>query len=276
MRRIEISGAGGLTLVADRGGATGDPPVILLHGGGQTRHAWDSTAHALLDHGYQVLALDLRGHGESQWSPDGDYTLDVLAADLRMAASRFARPVVLVGASLGGLTSLLAAGEHEVDVRALLLVDVVPRMNAQGTAEIRAFMQAHPEGFDSIDAAARAISTFLPHRPAPDDASGLAHNLRKRPDGRYRWHWDPALLRHGGPTRDIDRLEHAARAITVPTCLIRGGLSRVVREEEVARLRELIPHAECATVDGADHMVAGDRADRFNRLLLDFLGRHPA
>lgn len=275
---IRFSVHGGISLAADEAGERGAPAVLFFHGGGQTRHSWGRAVDSLAASGFHAVTVDLRGHGDSDWSPDGDYTLDTLAGDVREIAATLPLPPALVGASLGGLSALLAAGESSPQIaRALVLVDVVPRIEMSGANEIRAFMTGNPDGFASLDEAADAVARYLPHRPRPADTSGLAKNLRRGTDGRYRWHWDPAMLAsRGGEVRSgeqQERLEAAARALAIPTLLIRGGNSRVVSMAGAAEFQKLIPHSEFVNIERADHMVAGDANDAFNAPLLDFLER---
>ena len=280
-----FKGHGGLSLKADVGGDPEDPAVVLLHGGGQTRHSWSKAARALMLAGRYVVSLDLRGHGESQWAPDGDYSLQAFALDLREVLRQLPPPAgeagpeslpALVGASLGGLTALMAVGQSaEPIARALVLVDVTPQMNPEGIERIKAFLQSAPRGFADLDAAADAVSTYLPHRPRPQDTSGLARNLRLR-DGRYFWHWDPAFLdsEHKlSPEHQRELLESAARRVRIPTLQVRGTLSEVVNADSVKRFLSLIPHAETLEVAGAGHMVPGDQNDSFNSAVVAFLER---
>jgi pimeloyl-ACP methyl ester carboxylesterase len=175
---------------------------------------------------------------------------------------------------------LLAAGETpRVPCSALVLVDITPRGNEAGRLHIRRFMRSSPDGFGSIEDAADAVAAFLPDRPRPSDPSGLKKNLRLRADGRYYWHWDPALmsderLENTAARSTPERLEAAARAVSAPVLLVRGARSGVVTDDDVVTFRKLMPQAEYASVAGASHMVAGDRNDRFNHATLDFLRRH--
>ena len=147
-RTVEFRGHRDIRLVGDAYGDPADRPVVLLHGGGQTRHAWGGTAAALATHGWYAIALDMRGHGDSDWADDGDYTTDTLAADLRCVIAALGRRAAVVGASLGGITALLAEGEAETSIsRALVLVDIAPRVEADGVHRIVSFMTGRPEGF---------------------------------------------------------------------------------------------------------------------------------
>jgi pimeloyl-ACP methyl ester carboxylesterase len=271
-----FAGYGGVNLVGDVGGDPRGEPIILLHGGGQTRHSWGRAALELAARGYYVAAIDLRGHGDSDWAPDANYSIDAQVGDLRAVIGQMPRPPVLIGASMGGLISLSAAGEaHEPAVRALVLVDVTPKVDPDGRSRIIGFMRDRPDGFESVEEAANAIAAYLPHRPRPKDLSGLHRNLRLRPDGRWYWHWDPRLFATFEPDPEAAVLHYtaAARNIHAPTLLVRGAKSELVTPESIAHLREAIPHAEYVDVMDAAHMIAGDRNDAFNAVVLEFLER---
>ena len=270
----------GTVLVADAWGDPGHRPAILLHGGGQTRHAWRRTAAVLADHGFYSLAVDLRGHGESGWSADADYGIDRFAADGRTLAASLCDKPVLIGASLGGIASLIAEGEaaHSL-ASALVLVDITPRVDPAGVARIRGFMAAHIEsGFATLEEAADVIAAYLPHRPRPRSLEGLRKNLRLGVDGRYRWHYDPAFVRG---IEDLDagreaRLLGAAARLSIPVLLVRGGASELVSEAHARDFVAAAPRAHYVDVHGAGHMVAGDVNDPFTREVLGFLTTHPA
>jgi pimeloyl-ACP methyl ester carboxylesterase len=269
-----------VTMAADAFGDPADPPVVLLHGGGQTRHSWKATAADLGGQGWYALTVDLRGHGDSGWSADGRYGLDRFAADVIRITDFLGRPPVLVGASLGGNASLAALGARSDLALGLVLVDVSPFLQPSGTNRIRNFMVSNAEnGFGSLEEVADAIAAYLPHRPRPRNLDGLRKNLRLR-DGRWYWHWDPAFM--ASPTdqavqRDqlIDpaRLGAAASSLRLPTLLVRGGKSDVLSIDDAVRFLELVPHAEFASVAGAHHMVAGDDNAVFENVLGDFLER---
>ena len=264
-------------LAGERWPAVGGEPlgvVLLLHGGGQTRHSWHRAAERLAGEGWTTLTLDARGHGESQWAPDGDYSSDALVADLTAVIEQIGAPPVLVGASMGGMTSLLAQGENSALARALVLVDIVPRIEPDGVKRITDFMSANPDGFASLDEVADAVRAYNPHRNRPPSPDGLRKNVRQGADGRWRWHWDPAFLTIGDePGRAVraDRARVAAGRLTVPTLLVRGAQTDIVSDEGVAELTELVAHAEYVEVDGTGHMVAGDDNDVFTKRVLEFL-----
>ena len=266
-----IPATGGVHVAADIYGDSG-PLVILQHGGGQTRHAWKSAGQMLADAGYQAISLDARGHGDSEWAPDGDYSNDVLVDDLVAVTEHFGQKPILVGASMGGGTSLTAVGEGRVDATALVLVDTAPRIEISGVRKIRDFMGQAPDGFSSLDEVAEAIANYQPHRKRPRALDGLAKNVRLWPDGRYRWHWDPEFMQRKRSIADrIPRQEEAARNVRCPSLLVRGGLSDVLSEEGANAYIKLVPHSEYENVGNAAHMVAGDRNDIFVAAVLKFL-----
>jgi pimeloyl-ACP methyl ester carboxylesterase len=270
------TGSDGIRLAGDSWGNPAGPLVILLHGGGQTRHAWGGTGKLLGEAGYCAVAFDARGHGDSDWSPAGDYSQNALVDDLKyIVAALGGRRPVLVGASLGGATSLVASGEGHVDANALILVDIVPYTEPAGVARIHAFMRQHAEGFGSLEEVADAISQYRPNQARTRSVDGLSKNVRFGEDGRYRWHWDPRFLSRKTDLRiRHERLSDCARRLALPTLLVRGGSSDVVSEAGVREFLELCPHAEYVNIAEAGHMVAGDRNDVFGNAAAHFLARH--
>lgn len=276
-----VSGAG-LELVVDSFGLPSNSPVVLLHGGGQTRHSWQSAGKELAAAGWYVLSMDQRGHGESDWADDGDYHFDHFVDDLRHLLDTLNQPPVLVGASLGGIVGLLtqdAATEQASDeelFRALVLVDIVPQIQQGGERRVRHFMAGHPEGFETLDEAATAVAKYLPNRRRTSSQEGLRKNLRQHADGRYYWHWDNRMMdafAKAGSGVLHERMQQAATRLTIPTLLIRGELSDVVSAEGAADFLATVPHAEFVEVEGAGHMVAGDDNDVFVAAVQGFLAR---
>jgi pimeloyl-ACP methyl ester carboxylesterase len=247
--------------------------VLLLHGGGQTRHSWHRSGPRFAEAGWTTIAIDARGHGDSDWAPDGDYSMDAFVGDLAAVVAELGVEPVLVGASLGGIASLLAVGESAVSARALVLVDVAPRTEPAGVQRIMDFMAAAPDGFATLEEVADAVSAYNPHRARPTSLDGLKKNVRQWADGRWHWHWDPAFLAVGDePSRHTrhDRLKAAAERVEVPTMLVRGAQSDVVSPEGAAELQRLIPDAVVREAK-AGHMVAGDDNDVFASQVVKFL-----
>ena len=284
LQTVKFRGSDGLTLIADewnRGAATAAtsdlarPSILFLHGGGQNRFSWKNTGQILADEGLHVIALDSRGHGDSDRSTDANYTVDALCADTIAVLDQIGRPVILIGASMGGMTGILAADQAGPEkVKKLVLVDVVPRYEKDGSARIRDFMFSHVHGFESLEEAADAVAEYLPHRRKPRSPEGLKKNLRRR-DGRWYWHWDPKFLT--APNDDAfvreEKLEQAAIDLKIPILLIRGRLSDVVSEAGVKDFLEKVPDAEFVELSDAGHTAAGDDNDAFSEVVVQFVNR---
>jgi pimeloyl-ACP methyl ester carboxylesterase len=279
----------GVDIAADRWTSTQTSDtgrtVLLLHGGGQTRHAWRRTCEQLALAGWSAIAPDIRGHGDSSWAPDGAYDMDDFVADLRAVVQAIGVRPVIVGASIGGLTALIAQGGDPSLASGLVLVDVVPRVAPQGSAAVTSFMREGMKGFDSLDEAVAAVATYNPHRRTQAHPAGIRKNLRQR-DGRWYWHWDPRVLdghdrastdRPGMPdkeARNQARALAAARTLTVPVLVVRGEQSNVATSQGVQELLDLVPGSQSIEIEGAGHMVAGDDNAVFAFGLMDFLENH--
>ncbi len=268
-------------IIASEWGDSVNPLVIMLHGGGQTRHSWKGVAAKIANLGFHVIAHDLRGHGESFWDSDGDYTFDAHRDDLVRIIQQLGKKANLVGASLGGMISLSLAGhvEESKHCSGLIMVDIGMRPNDEGSDRIVEFMRSGAKGFASVEEAADAVSGYLPHRERPKDISGLKKNLRLKEDGRYYWHWDPLFLtdRTGmGEVREerFWQLENSAKRITVPTLLVQGALSDILTNKEKEEFLNAVPHAKFAEIQQATHMVVGDKNDIFAEAIVDFLSEH--
>ena len=270
-----ITGANNNQIAIDTWGDAGNPSVILMHGGGQTRHAWKGTGQKLADANYYAISIDLRGHGDSDWvSSDVGYTEAELAADLLCVINelKLNKPV-LVGASLGGMAALTAIGFDKTEASALVLVDIVPGFTKSGAARVLQFMAMGAKGFDSLEQIKDLVKTYQSHRKSSHKSDGLSKNVRLGDDGRYYWHWDPAFLKRS--TDDFlqvqDALKECAKNINVPTLLVRGGLSDLLTDEGAQEFLKSCPQAEYTNVTDAAHMVAGDRNDIFTEAVIRFL-----
>ncbi|MER5805787.1 alpha/beta fold hydrolase [Streptomyces mirabilis] len=271
--QVIFEGVHGIGLAGDRWEP--DAPrgtVLLLHGGGQTRHSWARTARRLAARGWRAITLDTRGHGDSGWSPTLVYTLDDMVGDLLRTVETLDEPPVVIGASMGGRTALVAEGEHPGSVAGLVLVDIAPRLDPAGQARVRTFMRGAPDGFSSLEEVAEAVRSYNPRRRLTSGLEGLKKNVRLRADGRWYWHWDPEFLSFTANPANTspERMIQAARDITAPTLLVRGRHSDMVTAEAAAELLGLIPTSRLVEVP-AGHMVAGDDNDVFTREVHEFL-----
>jgi pimeloyl-ACP methyl ester carboxylesterase len=273
--QLTFTGWNGLKIHAIAKGPTNGPPVLLAHGGGQTHWAWRRTVEALASGGFRAIAIDLRGHGQSEWARDGDYHYTSFARDLLAITATMPAKPAMVGASLGGIAGMIAEGDLTPGTfSSLTLVDITARPDKQGVARITGFMRTHMEdGFASPEEAAEAIGGYTPNRPKRGPSDSLRRYLRKGADGRFRWHWDPAFM----TSVDIDsgddpeRKPRAARSLKLPVHLVRGGSSDLVPVEAAREFIEMVPHAHFTDIAGAGHMVVGDRNDVFSDAIVAFL-----
>jgi pimeloyl-ACP methyl ester carboxylesterase len=291
---VEFYGAAGIRLAADSFGDEHAPAVLMLHGGGQTRHAWHVTAANLAHAGWRVITVDLRGHGESGHPRPPAYALEDFAADVRFliaaildtqapideVTSASAKAPIVIGASLGGIAALLALAEAPAAPAAgLVLVDVAHRFQPRGGGRIVSFMERHPAGFATLSDAADAVAAYLPNRPRPRDTSGLRHNLRRK-DGRWMWHWDPQVLTEArsimeDPTGLSTRLTKAATCLRQPCLLVRGAESDVLSAGVAREFVGLAPSTTLVEVPRAGHMVAGDDNNAFTAAICAWLDTYP-
>jgi pimeloyl-ACP methyl ester carboxylesterase len=275
-QNFRLPGVDGVVIAGEIGGDPAAPTIVLMHGGGQTRHSWASTMRVLIDSGYRVISYDLRGHGDSGWSADGVYSTPLFVADLRIVLRLIDGPFALIGASMGGVTALAAVSEG-LRPAALVLVDIVLRPERAGVDRIRSFMASNPDGFASLDEAVAAVAAYNPHRAKSAEPRGLMRNLRLGADGRLHWHWDPRLFQRDITKELIAREKIADRlsaASNVPMLLIRGGHSDVLSDANVADFRRYVPGVEVYDVAGAGHMLVGDSNETFMRGVAEYLKRH--
>ena len=198
-----------------------------------------------------MVALDSRGHGDSDRAPDADYDVETLTADAMHVLDAIGRPVAIIGASMGGLTGILAADQAGPErVTQLVLVDVVPRFEKGGSARIRDFMFSGLHGFDSLEQAADAVAAYLPYREKPRSPEGLKMNLRLR-DGRRYWHWDAAFMTKPGDDPELrpEKFEHATTNLKQLTLLRVHKLATIHDSDVVRHLGQVSP-ATWSDVEG--------------------------
>ncbi|HTZ35144.1 MAG TPA: alpha/beta hydrolase [Stellaceae bacterium] len=236
------------------------PTIVFLHGGALTAHTWDLVCLALRDD-YHCLALDQRGHGDSDWAQDADYSIGAQLHDTTgfvdaLGLDRF----VLVGMSLGAINSLAFAIAHPERLDALVIIDAGPEMRRPGSSRIRDFVNAVQETV-TVEAIIEKALKFNPRRDPNILRRSLMHNLRQQPDGTWRWKYDTRRFKALG--QESHRAERAALAdglarIACPTLVVRGGESDVFHEEDAVRLAERLPNGRHVTVPKAGHTVQGD------------------
>jgi len=252
-------------------GARGEPPMLLLHGGAQTAHSWDEVAPDLArDH--HVLALDQRGHGDTDWAPEGRYRRDDFVADIRaFLDDRGWERATLIALSLGGLNSIAFAATHPERIAGLVVVDVTPTISQTGGKAIAAQLQVRD--FASFEEAVARAQAFNPLRSAENIRTRLRHALRQGADGRWSYKFDPGIG-SGGLEADFERLWEQVREIRCPTLLVRGAQSAILAREAAARFVRELPGSTVVEVPGAGHSVMGDNPSGFIGAVRPFLARH--
>lgn len=272
-----LIGADENALALDLCGPTRGSTAILLHGGGQSRSSWQIAWQRLGNAGYRSCAFDLRGHGESDWSPDGDYAVDRFVEDLLCVIDEIGAPAVLIGASYGGHVALVTAARHRDLVRALILCDVTPWIEGAATRAVRDIMREAEHGFASLEDAARHVERVSGQRSDRDPES-LRRLMKTGPDGRFHWLWDPRFFQtyHDAGTRFTNVLSAAAAALTVPTLLIRAEHSEIVTQDQVDEFTTVVPHAVATQIPNARHIVTKHDNEAYAALILAFLETIPS
>jgi pimeloyl-ACP methyl ester carboxylesterase len=244
--------------------------VVLIHGGAQNAHTWDTVALAL---GRSLIAVDLPGHGHSDWRDDHDYSPEANAEDVAFALRELASsPQLLVGMSLGGLTAIRLAALYPELAPRLAVVDVTPGTDHAKAEPIIAFVSG-PERFGSFDEILQRTIQFNPTRSEASLRRGVLHNAKENDDGSWTWRYDPMREWKQGAELSFTPLWDDVARITAPLLLVRGGVSGVVSDEDEAELRRRNPRAEVVVVDGAGHSVQGDRPVELAAILEGFLQR---
>lgn len=269
----ETVSANGLNFHYVEWGRADAPALLCLHGITQTAHSWDEVAEALSSE-YRVLCLDQRGHGDSDWSPNGEYNRQVMAADVdaitdALGLSRF----LLCGMSMGGINSITFTARHPEKVRALVIVDVSPEIKAEGVQNIRSFIQASDE-LDSFEAFVERAHQFNPRRSLGNIRSRLSHNLKRLPSGKWTWKYDKALRsgeRSFNASGLLDLWDDVAK-ISCPTLILKGAESDILSSEGATKLQAAIPGSRLAVIPGAGHSVMGDNPAAFVEAVRGFLG----
>ena len=246
---------------------TGPAEVVLLHGGAQNAHTWDTVALAM---DRPLVAVDLPGHGRSDWRDDHHYSPRTLAEDVEPVVRALAPEArLVVGMSLGGLTALCLTARAPDLVRRLAVVDVTPGTDRAKAEPIITFVSG-PERFESFDAVLERTVAHNPTRSVSSLRRGVLHNATQDPDGSWRWRWDPQHLSAVEGEVEFGDLWETVDAVRVPFLLLRGALSGVVGDEDVAEVRRRVPSVRVEVVEGAGHSIQGDQPVELARLLNEF------
>jgi pimeloyl-ACP methyl ester carboxylesterase len=238
------------------------PQVVFVHGGAQNAHTWDTVMIAL---DRPAVAVDLPGHGHSGWRDDGAYTPRNLADDLAVVIAELAPDAsLIVGMSLGGMTSIELAANHPQLVRSLVLVDITPGVNAAKAKAVIDFIDG-PQSFPSFES---LLERTMQHNPTRTESSlrrGILHNAHQMDDGSWQWNYDRRSHARstgdpgGEPAPGLSPMWDDFAAISCPIVVVRGSLSPVVDDDDIAECRRRQPDVRVEVVDGAGHSIQGDR-----------------
>ena len=255
-------------------GEPDNPPMLLLHGFAQTCHSWDFVALALCDR-FHVMALDQRGHGDSDWAPDGDYSPEAQQGDIQAIVEALdLHGLVLMGLSMGGRNAFTYAANHPERVRALVIVDAAPENLRAGGENIRRFVEQEDE-LDSIEDFVERVRQYNPRRPVEQIRGSIAHNLKQLPNGKWTWKYDKVLRSPERRTNTdptvTQRLWDYVESLRRPTLVVRGAQSDIVTLETAEAMHRRIPDGRLATVEKAGHLVMGDNPAGFERAVTEFL-----
>lgn len=252
------------------------PPIVLLHGVRLQAHTWDMSALLLRDH-YHLIAVDQRGHGDSEWTSDADFvqdTFQLMVEDARQLIDHLStkhgwKKFILVGMSMGGIVAMQYAAQFANRLQALCIVDIAPTTMNSGVLSMEGF-KLETETLSRFEDFLERAHKFMPHRPIAQLRYSLLHSLKQQPDGRWTWKQDhrPGAVKRLTPLSD---LWNDLPKIDVPTLLMRGAQSNVLAEDTALRAVQTFPNAKLVTIDPATHNVHSDNPSAFARELHSFL-----
>ena len=250
-----------------------NPTIMMLHGALQQAHSWDFVSLALADK-FHILALDQRGHGESDWAPEGDYSIDAHQRDIDGFVQTYGlNKFILIGHSMGGRNAFVWASRHPSTLKALVIVDTGPETHRRGRDRIRQFREL-PDELDSFEEFAERVQQYT-GRSREQTLGALKYSIRERPDGKWTWKYDKVMRSPG--TRDSgwtpEQLWECIDRIDCPTLVVRGSRSDLFLEETMDRMQQVIPDCVAVTISGAGHLVQGDNPVDFVAAVQELLGR---
>lgn len=269
-RRVQVNGMNFHYL---EWGDAANPTILMLHGASQQAHSWDFVSLALSEQ-YHILALDQRGHGDTDWAPEGDYSLESHQRDVDgFVQAQGLGGFTLIGHSMGGRNAYVWASRHPRDLTGLVIVDTGPESVPRGQQRIQRFREL-PDELDSFEEFAHRVQEYT-GRSREQTLGALQYSIRQRPDGKWSWKYDKLLRTpgHRSPTWTAERLWECVARIGCPTLVVRGGESDIFGEATMQRMQQVIPHCATATIPRAGHLVAGDNPADFLAVLQGWLGR---
>jgi len=255
-------------------GDPGNPDMLVLHGFAQTCHSWDFVSLGFADR-FHVIALDQRGHGDSDWAPDGDYSPETQQADINGVVEAIGLDnFVLMGLSMGGRNSFTFAASHPERIRALVIVDAGPQNMQAGSQNIRSFVQQDDE-LESVDAFVQRVISFNPRRDPVQVRGSIRHNLKQLPNGNWTWKYDKALRSANRRMQQdpavSERLWGYLESLQCPTLVVKGADSDIIAADTAGSMHERIPNGQLTTVENAGHLVMGDNPSGFEQAVTSFL-----
>lgn len=254
-------------------GNPSNPTILMLHGGSQQAHSWDFVSLPLSEH-YHIIVLDQRGHGDSDWAPDGDYSIEAHQGDIDGFVSELGlQDFHLIGHSMGGRNSYVWTSRHPSTPRSLVIVDTGPEAQSRGRNRIQSFREL-PDELDSFDEFAQRVQEYT-GRTREQVLGALKYSIRRRSDGKWSWKYDKVLRTPGNHTPQWapEQLWAAVGKITCPTLVVRGGDSDIFADDTMRKMQQVIPNCSTVTVPRAGHLVAGDNPADFLTAVRDFLQR---
>jgi pimeloyl-ACP methyl ester carboxylesterase len=244
-------------------GDPANPAMLMLHGIAQQAHSWDFVAMDLGQDHY-VVSLDQRGHGDSDWAPDQNYTPEAYQGDLEGVVEQLGLDqFILVGLSMGGMNAVRYAAAHQDKLRGLIVVDMGPQARESGGREIRNFMAMDDE-LDSFEAFVERTAKYNPLRPKESFRGSLQHNLKQLPSGKWTWKYDRYFRSPDGRPRGRANLWPFVRELTLPVLIVRGEKSHVFAEEDARVFATALPDVQAVAIPDAGHLVPGDQPDLFS------------
>ncbi|MFW6174535.1 MAG: alpha/beta fold hydrolase [Chloroflexota bacterium] len=248
------------------------PDLLLLHGTAQDAHSWDFAALSLSDR-FHVVALDQRGHGESEWHTGGDYGLSAYLADLEaFVEAAGLRDIVVCGLSMGGRNAYAYSASRPDRVRALVVTEAAPRMEDPGRERVTRFVSG-PREFDSFEELVAHVHAYVPERPVEQLRGSLRHKVRRFSNGKWSWKYDPEIVRaRRGPFADTedDRWRLLA-GVSCPTLFVLGERSDMISRATLDRMLDTVPGSRAEVVPDAGHLAPGDNPAGFDAAIRPFL-----